>query len=319
MATIKIKCWVSEKAALAAGLTEAGELERDVTPELLELLTVEQRQLLREVHCIGGEVRYKGSWMHATFPIPDTSDASVVEWLRYAETVIAAERAERAVREAKAQQESEQDAERAHAWAALPLSERASLDGVVVGAEYRWQHVPIRKTVPDAWQEAEDESLRLKREQLAEEQRERAERREREAAELRAWIAEHAPDMLERFDDGFLPAGATELHDRMADVVFAALDAEGVPYTPIEDDDIEHSEDCCYQESEYRSEEASGLSRLEYEMLKTLRRAAPVGATVQPRLHTARCGSCAESVVYRTGAVATMTVAGVKLRREFAL
>ena len=171
----------------------------------------------------------------------------------------------------------------------------------------------------------------LRRRKYAAEEREKQREAERQAAAkalVRAFLAEHgAPDQVERFDAGVLPA--LELEMTLADLAFNALDEY-----PRFDIILEHqvrdalpifdstfsAEDYADCEVQFRSIEATELNREQWAQLKAMRAACPA-ATIEARLHqgTLDHKDVPWGVIERLGALATATVAGIEVRREYAL
>lgn len=148
------------------------------------------------------------------------------------------------------------------------------------------------------------------------------------AAALRAWLAEYGTDdQAERFDAGVLPA--EEIETAMADHVFEPLEANGKHpgfshYAQLTAAEVRNAVDCDERyedtEAQFRSVSPTGLGAAQWKQLKAMRAACPA-ATITPRLHEGTLDSddVAWGVVECMGALATATVAGVELRREYAL
>ena len=160
------------------------------------------------------------------------------------------------------------------------------------------------------------------------EKRQEAERAAAAKALVRAFLAEHGDsDQVERFDAGVLPA--FELEMTLSDLAFRLLNEY-----PLFDLILEHQvldalptfdpkfsiEDYTDCEVLFRSIEATELNRDQWAQLKAMRAACPA-AKIEARLHQATLDhqDVPWGVIERLGALATVKVAGVEVRREYAL
>jgi len=139
-------------------------------------------------------------------------------------------------------------------------------------------------------------------------------------AALREWIVEHFaddPTAVERFDAGVL--GLPDIADRLRTGLFARL--EDLPrYKRILGKELEHDPDHCYPGREMDFDSNDGVDSCtadEWQRYKAIETAAPEGATVQLREHSAQCG-CGASVV-RNSCMVTIKKFGFRLSREYAL
>jgi len=149
---------------------------------------------------------------------------------------------------------------------------------------------------------------------------EQAAERDRRAAIRNSLIL--SADQIERFDAGVLPEA--ELRQTIADWAFAALSdfslfekiTRGDVVAALDRDD----EDAEVKAAVYRTLPAPSLTSEQWQKIKAMRTACP-GAVIEPILHQ---GSLDDNdtpwdAVERVGAVAKMTVAGIEVRREYAL
>lgn len=144
-----------------------------------------------------------------------------------------------------------------------------------------------------------------------------AERDERRGVDA-AWIAEHAPDLVARHADGWLPEA--ELLARLRDHVLRDL-AEEPRYQRLEKGDLVHADECYQADASYHVGDAEELTEEQYQRFQRLIRLSPEGATVEPREHAGWCSGCAARNVaqLRHSALVTVTVLGRTLSREYAL
>ena len=134
-----------------------------------------------------------------------------------------------------------------------------------------------------------------------------------------AWITEHAPELLDRHREGFLPEA--ELLDRVRDVIFGAIVAPR--YSRIVDHEILFTENCD-PDAEYSADDAGELTAAEYAALQVIREQAGGGATVQACEHEGHCGcqhcgSVDNTQVVRRSARVSVKWGGRILSREYGL
>lgn len=139
---------------------------------------------------------------------------------------------------------------------------------------------------------------------------------------IRSWLIENATaNHVERFDAGLL--AESEYKQLMADAVFAPISVSIYQFLTdadvrdtVEDDDGRYDE--C--EAQFRSVAPDSLTAEQWESIKSLRASHP-NITFEPRLHqgTLDSNDVAWGVVERYGVLATATVAGVEVKREYAL
>ena len=153
-----------------------------------------------------------------------------------------------------------------------------------------------------------------------------AERVERVALELAAaakltdataaWIAVHGTESQRaRFAEGLLPE--QEMWGAIRDEVFSSITSPR--YERMVGGDIEHDNDCPDPRAAYGVNPLAALDADQYARLVQIRRVAPAGATVAPRLHYASCGDCSVARVERASVLVTLDWFGRELSREYAL
>lgn len=139
-------------------------------------------------------------------------------------------------------------------------------------------------------------------------------------AAARAWLATYgAADQVERFDAGLL--GEDELKTTMADYTLAAL-SNYPRYKNMGESEVREKVDEEYEgyKVQFRSGKPEQLTREQWLAIKAMRAACPE-ATIEPRLHEATVDheDVPWGLVERMGVLATIEVAGVEVRREYAL
>jgi hypothetical protein len=138
---------------------------------------------------------------------------------------------------------------------------------------------------------------------------------------VKAWIAEHAPELAARHGEGLLPE--TELLERVRASVFAPLDFDFKRHEKITAADIEHGE-CEDSEPKFSAVKAEELTGEEFECFTAIREAAsemPQVTSVWPREHRGWCGrdNCDGGTTSRRSALVTVEWCGRRLSREYAL
>ena len=134
-----------------------------------------------------------------------------------------------------------------------------------------------------------------------------------EAAQLRAWIKEHAPELLERHDAGFLPQN--DLLDAARNLLFAPLDSFA-RYERLTGDDLPYF-DCSNHTPEFEVRTIEVLSADAFDKLKSIRAAVP-SAQIEVRAHEVTCVDC-DALTERTSALVSIDWRDYTLSREYAL
>lgn len=141
------------------------------------------------------------------------------------------------------------------------------------------------------------------------------------AAEVTAWITEHAPALLPRHLAGVLPE--SELLEALRAEAFEPA-ADLARYQKITAGEVQHFEECGEAIPEFRVEPARALTAAEFEVLLGLRQAFGDGYTVEADEHRAWCAACngdedsALDVVRRSARVSCVRL-GRPLSRRYAL
>lgn len=90
-------------------------------------------------------------------------------------------------------------------------------------------------------------------------------------------------------------------------------------YRRLDGDELEHDDDCPDARARFDVDSADALTDAQFLRLRAIRAAAPEGAEVEPRIHTASCGDCSARAVSRASALVTLDWHGHQLSREYAL
>lgn len=175
--------------------------------------------------------------------------------------------------------------------------------------------------------EVEAEAKRRNAADIEAKQRAETESAAAKLAAIRAWLRAHGTqNQLARFEADLLPEA--ELVEAMSEVSFAPL-ASYPLYRKLTEREIRDAAQDKYAEVldsepdiavKFRTVDPESLTAEQWDALQAMRAAMP-GATIEPKLHegTLDSNDVPWGVVERTSAIATITVAGVKLRREYAL
>jgi hypothetical protein len=143
-----------------------------------------------------------------------------------------------------------------------------------------------------------------------------------EKAFLREWLVAHGTEnQVERFDAGVLPT--EEYLTDMANLAFQPL-ADWHPFLKISSEEVLGAVIDAHRFAgatvQFRSTAAAQLTGEQWTRLKEMRKALP-DATIEPRQHEGTLDDrrVPNDVVKRYGALATIHVGPVELRREYAL
>jgi hypothetical protein len=336
---MKAKIMIDKSAALIAGLDNQGEYVIDFDPSDL---TLEQRQELAKSgekdgvylpYMIGGTY-YTHLYTNITTPDIDALRAIIDRRI-----------AERKDQEAKQKEKDLQDIEKyitsktdeelidtanyyaeIEFWAreyGVPAAQRLN-DQTTLARMARIENelIPAKQAEIDAERAAK--KAEAERRRAEEERKEAIKAREKEesakrlAAQLDAWVAEHGTaDMKERHAEGLL--ARSEIKDAMRDQTFAPL-ADFPRYRKMKKSEICDAEGYEYEEHDvsFEVETAESLSAEEYAALKAIREAAPDGAVVEPRIHTATCDEC-DYTENRTGFMVRITIGELEFSREYGM
>ncbi|MDO8597528.1 MAG: hypothetical protein Q7R45_13005 [Sulfuricaulis sp.] len=298
-------------------------------------------ELVEEALDLGASIDEEGFvnlYYHEKLDICPASASEILDLIAVKKARIEIERLKLAERDAekRAKSEAEVAAHQAQkqalckTWAALPLAHRVSVQGLgtcrpldsdasYAGPLYPtgavvYDRADLKLYVPAAYAEAEIERQRL----LAEVRAAEKAAEEAEIERTKGWLAEHAPEHVARYAEGFMDEGEI-------DNLIIEWAIPFVSFTRLQIDDLPHGEDCHSPSGVFRTDEDITISAETYTDLVALRTVVTSrwpGATVTPRRHTGRCDSldCAGIAVHRYGALVRVEVwPGRTVTKEVAL
>jgi len=157
-------------------------------------------------------------------------------------------------------------------------------------------------------EEYKREQEALKAEAIAKEQR--------KVNQIKAWVEANGTENQKlRYKDGFLPD--QEIIDAIRAEVYAPLDVFNRYKKLTKSDVCEGEDEYDRHDVSFDVEDAEHLSADQYDALLKIKEAIPT-ATIEPRIHTAKCDDC-ETEVTRIGFMVRLTVGDFEFSREYGM
>ena len=157
---------------------------------------------------------------------------------------------------------------------------------------------------------------RLKKERIEAIRKDKEAKEQRKADQIKAWVEVNGTENQKlRQKDGFLPD--QEIIDEIRAEAYAPLDSFKRYDKLTKSDACEGDDEYGRHEVDFDVEDAEHLSANEYDWLIKIKEAVP-NATIEPRIHTAKCDDC-ETEVTRIGFMVRITVGDFEFSREYGL